>query len=124
MRYQLNLLSFSDEDAQALGISPALTRLCALFFATLLVTASIIHCGNIGMIALIVPAMCRYLFSADYKSLFSHTILLGSLLLLISKLITDHLSQLLGYLPVGMVVSLLGTPLFALILMKQRRDFE
>ncbi len=42
-------------------------RVYAIVAGAILTTAAMIHYGNIGTLALIVPHICRYTFGADFR---------------------------------------------------------
>jgi iron complex transport system permease protein len=121
LRYSLNVISFSDEDAYTMGIHTGILRIVVLVFATLLVTASIIHCGSIGVISMIVPYITRYLYGSDFRKMFYSCFIMGAIMLLICRDITNALSAVFGFIPVGIFVSLIGSPVFFCMLVNARR---
>lgn len=121
LRFRINILSFGDEEAKSLGINPTIIRIILLMSATLLYTASIIHCGSIGMISLVVPFMARMLMGADFRYLFYACSLLGAVLLLLCRDVQTIITPISGFIPVTVFVSVLGTPVFVIMLLKQRR---
>jgi len=123
LRYSLNVISFSDEDSYTLGINAGIIRIVALVFSTLLVTVSMIHCGSIGVISMIVPYIGRYLYGSDFRRMFFSCFVLGSILLLICRDITNAFSAVFGFIPVGIFVSLIGSPIFFFMIVKQRRGW-
>jgi iron complex transport system permease protein len=76
--------------------------------------------GIIGFIGLIAPHIARYLVGHDYRFLIPCSALLGSLLLLISDIIARMLMPPV-ILPVGIITSFLGAPLFLYLLIKGQR---
>lgn len=124
LRFRFNILCFDEEDAKTIGINPTGMRGIGLVCATVIVTAALIHCGNVGMLALIIPHICRYLVGADYGKLSKFSMLMGGGVLLIGR-IAASMFYIGGYpLPVNFIISVIGAPVFVIILIKQRRGFE
>ncbi|AFY76628.1 ABC-type Fe3+-siderophore transport system, permease component [Pleurocapsa sp. PCC 7327] len=116
----LNVLNLGDELAVGLGINLGRSRLLIGATATLLAASAVSMAGLIGFIGLIVPHAMRLLMGGnDYRWLIPLSAAGGALVLSIADLLAR-----LGAveLPVGVVTSLLGSPLFVWFL--YRRSFE
>ena len=125
LRYSFNAVCFSDDDAFTMGINPRIIRFIALICGTIMITAAMVHCGNVGMISLIVPHICRYLFGSDFKKIYYASGIFGGMLLLacrdISGLFYFGYS---GVLPIGSIVSMIAAPIFVIVLLQQRKGWE
>ncbi|MGD9474269.1 MAG: FecCD family ABC transporter permease [Eubacteriaceae bacterium] len=121
-RWQMNVMSFGDEEAQSLGIDVRKTRLLIIGCASLLTASSVCLCGTIGWVGLIMPHITRMLVGPNYKSLLPITLLSGGLFMLI----VDNVARLVvpGELPIGILTSLIGAPLFIYMLFKGRSDWS
>jgi iron complex transport system permease protein len=76
--------------------------------------------GVIGFVGLVVPHLVRMMIGADHRNLLPATILLGTSLVLVADLVA-RLIVLPAELPIGIVTSFIGTPVFIwLLLMRQR----
>ncbi|WP_394844368.1 iron ABC transporter permease [Pendulispora brunnea] len=119
---RLNLLALGDEPAQHLGVDVrALER--RTFFACSLVVGGIVSVtGLIGFIGLIVPHALRRLFGPDVRVILPASLLAGGGILVLCDLLSRVLFRFLHTEPpVGAVTSLLGGPLFLLLLGKRVR---
>ncbi|MDR2096121.1 MAG: iron ABC transporter permease [Treponema sp.] len=114
--WKLNLLSFSDEEASAMGINTRLFRIAMLSFATFLCSAAVATSGIIGWVGLMVPHMVRSIIGADVRFLLPASFLLGSTLLLFIDDITRVL--LVIELPLGLLTAIIGAPVFIVLLIK------
>ncbi len=125
LRYSFNAVCFSDDDALTMGINPRVIRFIALICGTVMITAAMIHCGSIGMISLIVPHICRYLFGSDFKKIYYASGIFGGMLLLlcrdISALFYFGYS---GAFPISTIVNIIAAPIFVTILFQQRKGWE
>ena len=61
IRWKLNVLSFGEEEARALGVNVHQTRLAVIASATLITAAGVAIAGIIGLVGLVVPYLARLL---------------------------------------------------------------
>lgn len=117
----LNVLSAGQEWAASRGVN--VDRLLRLsYFGASLVTGSIIaFSGPIGFVGLIVPHLLRLLLGADHRLLFPAAFLAGGTFLVLCDTVARTLFSP-AEIPVGILTSLLGGPLFLWLLLKQRKD--
>lgn len=118
----LNVMSSGeDELVKSLGINPDYVRII-IGASSVLMTASIISfCGVIGFVGLIGPHIARILVGNNHKFLIPYSGVIGALLLMVS----DTLGRIIispVIIPVGIVVSFLGVPIFINLIIKNRRE--
>lgn len=125
LRYSMNAVSFEDEDSRTLGIKAGRLRLIALCCATLMVTAAQINYGDIGMLALLIPHVCRYWFGSDFRNVLLGSAGLGAIMMMLCKLIIYALSfnYYLSLISVGTIINVVTTPLLILVLLQQKRGW-
>lgn len=115
----LDMLLLDESTSQALGLSVSAVRLAVLLPASIATAICVSYFGVIGFIGLMAPHVSRLLVGPKHKHLLLPSALFGSLLMLGS----DTLARILlesGELPVGVITSLLGVPLFIYLLRKGR----
>jgi iron complex transport system permease protein len=117
----LNVLSLGDEEARALGLNVRLIRYGLLFFATLISALSVMLAGMIGWVGLIIPHMARLLVGPNNVRLLPASALMGAIYLILM----DDVSRLLFSfeVPIGIVTSLIGIPVFILILKNAKKGW-
>lgn len=118
LRYRMNILSFGDEEAQALGVNTGFLRIVIILCATLLTVSTVVFCGIIGWVGLVAPHIGRMLTGPDFNTLLPVSMLAGGIVMLAA----EDLSILLGYFPLGIITSILGAPLFFYLLAGNRRN--
>ena len=121
IRWKLNVLSFGEEEANALGVDTFKIRILVIFCSTLMTASAVSISGIIGWVGLIIPHFARLLVGPNYKALIPASILIGSIYLLIVDDIARSLFSM--ELPLGILTSLLGAPFFIFMLMKGKRGW-
>lgn len=119
LRWNLNVMSFGDEEAKALGVNTARLRLLVIVCATLMTASAVAISGVIGLVGLVVPHLARLLVGPDYERLLPAATLLGSLFLLV----VDNLARTLYAveIPLGILTSFIGAPFFLYLLINTRK---
>jgi len=112
-RWQLNVLSFGDEEARAMGVNTRRVRLIVIFAATLLTSVSVAVAGIIGWVGLVIPHLARAIVGPNYKVLLPTTAFIGASYLLV----IDDIARLASTveIPIGILTAFIGVPFFVLI---------
>ncbi len=121
LRWRLNVLSFGEEEAKALGIDTSKLRAVIIVCSTLLTAASVSVCGMIGWIGLIIPHLARMLVGPNYKVLLPASLLIGSTFLLLVDDVARSVFPL--EIPLGILTSMIGAPFFIYLLLKGKRGW-
>jgi iron complex transport system permease protein len=120
--WDFNALSAGDETAKSLGVNTKRVRLVGLVLASFVTAAAICFVGTIGFIGLVSPHIARIVIGGDHRFLLPTSCLIGALLLLAADTIARTiLSPLI--LPVGILTSFLGVPLFVYLIIKRRKEY-
>ncbi len=119
--WALTLLRCGEDHAKGLGISVERLRIKVMLRVSLLTAVAISFVGEIGFIGLVAPHMARMLIGEDHRFFLPASALAGGLLMSLASMASKSL--LTGIiLPVSLVTSLVGIPLFmALIITRNRR---
>lgn len=120
VRNKINVLSFGEEEAKAMGVNAPLLRLILILCTTLLTATAVSYCGPIGWVGLVVPHICRFVVGPNCRFLLPAVMLAGAEFLMIVDTIA-HVAFYPG-IPVGILTAIFGVPLFIYILFKRRRD--
>lgn len=119
--YRYNAMLLGEASAETLGINIKLFRFISLLLASLLTAVTVSLLGIIGFIGLLVPQVMRRIVGNDHRVLLIGSSLLGSVVLLFSDMIAKMLMNGLS-LPVGALTSIIGAPIFIIILLTGRRN--
>lgn len=119
MSRRLDLMYSGDRSAQSLGLRAGAFRILMLALVSFL-TATLVCCtGTIGFVGLVAPHVARIFVGSGNRYLLPASVAFGVAFLLVADTIAKMVST--GGLPVGVISSLVGGPLFLYILIRQRR---
>lgn len=116
------MASGQDEFVKSLGIHPGRTRKYIGFLAVILTATVISFTGIIGFVGLVSPHIARMLIGNDHRFLIPASGILGGILLLLADTIGRTLLSPV-VIPVGIVVSYIGVPLFVNLLLARRKAY-
>lgn len=121
---KLNVMATnSDEMAKSLGININRARVVCGMTAILLTATIISFTGVIGFVGLIAPHIARFLIGDNHLYYLPFASVLGGILLLFSDMIGKFILYPVN-IPVGIVISFLGVPLFIHLILMKRRSLE
>ncbi|MEV0649445.1 iron chelate uptake ABC transporter family permease subunit [Phytomonospora sp. NPDC050363] len=107
----LNTLALGDDVARALGQPVALTRTIVFVLIAVLCGASTAAAGPIAFLGLMVPHLARFICGPDYRWILPFSAILGPILLLACD-IAGRVVAAPGELQVGVVIGIVGAPVF------------
>ena len=116
LRWRINLLTVSEEEAKSLGINTGRLRFAVIVCATFITAAAVSVSGMIGWVGLVIPHFCRLLFGYDYKRLIPASILFGGAFVLI----VDDLARTVttAEIPLGILTAFVGAPVFVWLILR------
>lgn len=114
---QLNTLILGEEEASYLGVDPDKLKRRIMLLNTAMVAVATAFVGVISFMGLIVPHILRLLVGSDNKKLLPASMLLGAVLMTIADMVARLLLAP-AEMPVGIITSLVGAPVFILLLKK------
>lgn len=118
----LNVMLLGEETAVTLGVSLAKYRRSYMLLSSLLTGVVVAYSGMIGFVGLIIPHIVRGLSGSDHKHLLPVVALSGSLFLIWADILSRVLIQNVE-LPIGIITSIIGAPLFIYIIVKKGYNF-
>jgi iron complex transport system permease protein len=120
---KLNVLSFGEEQAQNIGISPGKVRLIGFGVAAVITALAVSLSGLVGFVGLIVPHAVRLVFGPDHRQLLPLSAITGAIFLIVA----DTIARIVvapAQLPVGVVTAIAGGPFFLILLARYTRKIS
>lgn len=119
LRWELNVLSFGDEEAASMGVNPRAVKAFVIAGATLMTAASVSAAGMVGWVGLVVPHAARMLVGPDARRALPTSALLGAtFLLIVDDLVRSVFTT---EVPLGILTAMVGAPFFLVMLSRGRR---
>ncbi len=119
--WKLNALRMGDDNAASMGISLKSFRFFSLIRISILTAASVAFVGVIGFIGLVGPHIAKLLIGEDHRFSLPASALAGALVMSLASIGSKAVVEG-AIIPVGIVTSLIGVPVFVgLIIMRNRR---
>ena len=119
---QLNALALGEDEAMLLGVNINRLKISVLVVNVIMVAIATAFSGIISFVGLIVPHLLRLLKGADNRSLIINGALLGGVVLSIADL-TARMLLSPAELPIGIVTSTIGAPVFIYLLRRKSYYF-
>jgi iron complex transport system permease protein len=111
LSWRINILSLGDHDAVSLGVNIKKLRWAIVGIVALMVSAQVAVSGGVGWVGLVMPHLARMLVGPEHTKLLPVSGLLGGIYLLLMDDIARTALE--GEIPIGILTSLVGTPIFA-----------
>ena len=116
----LETLGLGEREAMALGVDIDMVKRKVLIYSALICGPVVAFTGLIGFVGLVIPHLLRLIIGSRVTSLMYSSFLLGGSFLVFSD-IGAKLVVAPAELPIGIITSLIGTPFFMYLLVKQKR---
>lgn len=117
---ELDIMTFGEEQAQAIGVELRRTKWLLLGVSSALTGCAVAFTGVVGFIDLIAPHVVRKLFGSSHKYVLPFSALFGGAFMVLADLFSRTVISP-SELPVGAVTAILGAPFFAYVYFSGRR---
>lgn len=118
MRWKLNILSLSSDEARASGMDLKKTRLIFVLAATVITASCVSMCGQVGWIGLLIPHCARMLVGSNNRYAVPVGISLGASFMIIIDTFSRSISVI--ELPLSILTAIIGAPVFISLLKRNR----
>ncbi len=116
LRWRMNLLTLSPDEARSMGVNTDRIRLAVILCATVLTAASVSVSGMIGWVGPGIPPLRRRIVGNDCRYLLPMSMVFGAGFLLL----VDDLARCLTAveIPIGILTAFVGAPFFVYLMVK------
>lgn len=119
LRWRINLLTVSEEEAQTMGVHTGRLRLVVILCATVLTAVSVAVSGMIGWVGLVVPHLSRKLVGNNCRHLLPASTLFGAIFLLLVDNVSRNLLAV--EIPIGILTAFVGAPFFLYLMTRKEQ---
>ena len=117
---ELDILSFGDEEAAAVGVDQKKTKILLLILSSFLTGVSVCFTGVIGFVDLTIPHIVRKLCGSAHITVIPVCFLLGGAFMTLCDLLARTLMAP-QEIPIGAITAFIGAPFFLWVYYKGRR---
>lgn len=114
LRWRINILPLTDDEARATGTNLLLLRLLTTAGATIVTASAVSMCGQVGWVGLLIPHICRMLVGSNNKVLIPTAISLGAVFMVLIDTLARTLTA--AEIPVSILTAIIGAPVFIYLL--------
>ena len=116
LRWRMNLLTLSPDEARAMGAHTDRLRLAVILSSTVLTAAAVSVSGMIGWVGLVIPHLSRRIVGSDCRRLMPMSCLFGAAFLLL----VDNMARCLTAteIPIGILTAFVGAPFFIYLMVR------
>ena len=116
LRWRMNLLTLSPDEARAMGVHTDRLRLAVILSSTVLTAAAVSVSGMIGWVGLVIPHLSRRIVGSDCRRLMPMSCLFGAAFLLL----VDNMARCLTAteIPIGILTAFVGAPFFIYLMVR------
>ncbi|MCQ2412885.1 MAG: iron ABC transporter permease [Sphaerochaetaceae bacterium] len=116
----MDLLLMDDSTAISSGLNVKSTRILLLAISSVVTATVVCFCGIIGFVGLMSPHFVRIIVGPKHKRLLPLSMLMGAAIMLFSDIVSRFIIAP-SELPIGIVTSVLGAPVFLVLLRRRNR---
>lgn len=117
-KQDLDLLLLGNQEATNMGLSVKTLQLSIVISSSIVIATLVSKVGVVGFIGLIIPHLARITGGPKHSQTLSFSILIGSIVMIWADVLSRFLYSP-EEIPIGVLTSLLGAPLFIWIIMKR-----
>ncbi|MDR7871512.1 MAG: iron ABC transporter permease [Tissierellaceae bacterium] len=114
LRWQINVLSLSDEEAKSLGVKVDIIRIIIIIAATLVVASIVSVTGFISFIGLIGPHIARMVTKKNDYNTTILSALVGAIILLVADTLARSMAS--SEIPISILTTFIGSPFLAYLM--------
>ncbi|WP_182347171.1 FecCD family ABC transporter permease [Tomitella gaofuii] len=114
LRWRLNVLALSEDEARASGMNIRRTRAIIIVAATLITASAVSMCGQVGWVGLLIPHCARMLCGNNNRFVVPVSVLLGATFLLVIDTLARSVAT--SEIPISVLTAFVGAPFFVVLL--------
>lgn len=114
LRWRLNILMLSEDEAHAAGIRVQRLRVITVVASTMITASCVSMCGQVGWVGLLIPHCARMICGNNNRFVIPFSIVLGAVFMLVID--TMARTVIASEIPISILTALIGAPFFIVLL--------
>jgi len=120
---EFNLFMMGEDQAKQMGLNVKVFKRSMMIIASVLTAVCVAFVGIIGFVGLVVPHACRMALGSDHRLIMPASMIIGAMLMMFADL-AARMVMMPMELPVGAITAIIGTPVFAYMLLRKGRSYD
>jgi len=120
---EFNLFMMGEDQAKQMGLNVKVFKRAMMIIASVLTAVCVAFVGIIGFVGLVVPHACRMALGSDHRLIMPASMIIGAMLMMFADLAARMVLMPME-LPVGAITAIIGTPVFAYMLLRKGRVYD
>jgi iron complex transport system permease protein len=121
--WDLNAMVLADDEtAKSLGVNTTFVRTVSLILSAFITATIICFTGIIGFVGLVAPHLTRFVIGGDHRFLLPASCISGAILIIAADTVGRTILPPI-ILPIGIVISFIGVPMFIYLLMTRKEEY-
>ncbi|MBR5308447.1 MAG: iron ABC transporter permease [Clostridia bacterium] len=116
LRWRMNLLMLSEDEASSSGVNIRLLRAVVIVFSTMITASCVSMSGQVGWVGLLVPHICRMKLGNNLRSTLPACFLFGSAFMVVVDTLARTITS--AGLPLSVLTAIIGAPFFIILMRK------
>lgn len=118
LRWRLNILTLSEDEARAAGVHVQRLRLVIIAASTMVSASCVSMCGQVGWIGLLVPHCARMVCGNNNSLVIPFSLVFGAAFMLVIDTVSRTVIA--SEIPISILTALIGAPIFITLLRKTK----
>ena len=114
LRWRLNILTLSEDEARAAGINVQRIRMTIIIASTMVTASCVSMCGQVGWVGLLVPHCARMICGSNNRSVIPFSISFGAVFIVIIDTLAR--TAIASEIPISVLTAIIGAPFFISLL--------
>ncbi len=114
LRWRLNIMALSTDEARSLGVNVKLVRIMIMVASTFVTASCVSMCGQVGWVGLLVPHIARMMYGSNNKVVIPVSISLGAMFMVVIDTLARSATA--AEIPISILTAVIGAPFFIVLL--------
>lgn len=114
LRWRLNIMALSTDEARSLGVNVKLIRIMIMIASTFVTASCVSMCGQVGWVGLLVPHIARMMYGSNNKVVIPVSISLGAVFMIVIDTLARSATA--AEIPISILTAVIGAPFFIVLL--------
>lgn len=114
LRWRLNVLPLTEDEAKSTGTNLKLLRIVTVLCATVITASCVSMCGQVGWVGLLIPHICRMRYGTNHMAIVPASISIGASFMIVVDTLARSATA--AEIPISILTAIIGAPFFIMLM--------